>query len=161
MADATVDLSKPCTISITREFDAPRELVWTAITDPAHVDVWWGPDGFKNITQKNDLRVGGSWIFVMRSPDGHDFPNAITYRELVPPERLAYRQGTSEEENPEQDFNAVITLEDLAGKTRLTLTMTFASQEALDLVIRDYGAVEGGIQHLEKLSDHLERMRVR
>lgn len=155
---ATSDLSNDLEIRTTRVFDAPRELVWKALTDPAHTDNWWGPDGFTNVTRKHETRPGGSWVFTMRGPDGREYPNAITYREVVAPERLAFRHGTSEEEDPEQDFHTVITLEDVGGKTRLTMTARFKDKAARDLVIREYGAVEGGRQHLDKLAAYVARM---
>jgi uncharacterized protein YndB with AHSA1/START domain len=159
MGKAETDLSNDLEIRTSRVFDAPRELVWSALTDPAHVDAWWGPDGFTNITAKHDFRAGGSWVFTMRGPDGKDYPNAITYREIKPFERLAYRHGSSERENPGEDFNTVILLEDLGGKTRLTMRATFKDKARRDFVIREYGAVEGARQHLEKLADQLERMQ--
>lgn len=156
--DAFVDLNGAREIRLTRDYDAPRELVWKALTDPAHVEVWWGPDGFTNTTEKIDVRPGGSWVFVMHGPDGKDYPNAITYREVTEPERLVFRHGTGETENPDEDFGTVITLEDLGGRTRLTMTSTFKDKAARDFVIRNFGAVEGGKQTLQKLADHLERM---
>jgi uncharacterized protein YndB with AHSA1/START domain len=95
----------------------------------------------------------------MRGPDGTDYPNAVTYREIKPFERLAYRHGSSEEENPAEDFHTVILLEELGDKTRLTMTATFKDKARRDQVIREYGAVEGARQHLEKLADHIERIR--
>ena len=159
--DAIVDLNREREIRIVRDYDAPRALVWKALTDPAHVEVWWGPDGFTNTTEKFDVRPGGSWVFVMHGPDGKDWPNAITYREVIEPERLVFRHGTAEEEDPDGDFGTVITLEDLGGnpaRTRLTMTSTFKDKAARDLVIRNFGALEGGRQTLQKLADHLERM---
>ncbi|HEX2613155.1 MAG TPA: SRPBCC domain-containing protein [Fibrobacteria bacterium] len=159
MSDAVSDLSNDLEIRTSRIFDAPRELVWKALTHPDHVDVWWGPDGFTNITAKHEFRAGGSWVFTMRGPDGTDYPNAVTYREIKPFERLAYRHGSSEEENPAEDFHTVILLEELGDKTRLTMTATFKDKARRDQVIREYGAVEGARQHLEKLADHIERIR--
>jgi uncharacterized protein YndB with AHSA1/START domain len=156
--EAVLDLSNGREMRVTREFDAPRALVWRALTDPAHVDVWWGPDGFTNTTKKIDVRAGGTWVFVMHGPDGTDYDNVISYRELVAPERMVYRHGSTEVENPDEDFNTVVTLEDLGGRTRLTMVATFKEQAARDLVIREFGAAEGAMQHLQKLSDHLERM---
>jgi uncharacterized protein YndB with AHSA1/START domain len=95
----------------------------------------------------------------MHGPDGRDYPNAMTFREIVAPERLAYRHGTSEKENPEKDFGTVITLADLGGgRTRVTLTSLFKDEAARELVVREYGAVEGGVQHLQKLAKHVEQM---
>jgi uncharacterized protein YndB with AHSA1/START domain len=152
------DLSVGREIRHTRVFDAPRELVWKALTDPAHVDAWWGPDGFTNATEKRDFRPGGSWVYVMRGPDGTEYPNVVTFREIAAPERLAYRHGSTEAENPDKDFNTVITLEDLGGKTRLTMIGTFKDQAARDFVIREFHALEGGRQHLENLARHLASM---
>jgi uncharacterized protein YndB with AHSA1/START domain len=158
MSEAKLDLSIGHQMRVTRDFDAPRALVWKALTDPAHVDVWWGPDGFTNTTKKIDVRPGGSWVFVMHGPDGTDYDNAISYKEVVAPERLVYRHGATEAENPDEDFNTVVTLEDLGGKTRLTMIATFKDVAARDFVIREVGAAEGAMQHLQKLSEHLERM---
>jgi len=159
--DTRVDLGTPREIRLVREYDAPRELVWKALTDPAHVEVWWGPDGFTNTTTKIDVRPGGSWVFVMHGPDGKDWPNAITYHEIVAPERIVFRHGEGEDVNPDEDFASVITLEDLGGdpaRTRLTMISTFKDQTTRDFLIRTVGAVEGGKQTLQKLEDHLERM---
>ena len=75
-------------IVTTRVFDAPRDLVWAAWTDPAHLAQWWGPDGFTTTTSAYDLRPGGTWRFMMHGPDGSDYPNRITFDEIVRPERL-------------------------------------------------------------------------
>ncbi|MDB5033076.1 MAG: Activator of Hsp90 ATPase 1 family protein [Chlorobi bacterium] len=73
---------------IERIFDAPRELVWKAWTDPEHLVKWWGPKNFTAPVAKIDLRVGGKYLYCMRSPEGQDFWSTGTYREIVPPERL-------------------------------------------------------------------------
>ena len=159
--DTVIDLNAPREIRLVREYDAPRELVWKALTDPAHVEVWWGPDGFTNTTTKIDVRPGGSWVFMMHGPDGKDWPNAITYLEVVEPERLVFRHGAAEDENTGEDFGTVITLEDVGGtpaRTRLTMTSTFKDRATRDFLIRTVGAVEGGKQTLQKLADHLERI---
>ena len=158
MTAAITDLTHDREIRTIRIFDAPCDLVWKALTDPAHVDQWWGPDGFTNTTKKIDVRPGGAWVFVMHGPNGVDYDNVISYREVVAPERLVYRHGSTEEENPDEDFATVLTLKDLGGKTRLTMVATFKDTAARDYVIREVGAAEGAKQHLEKLSDHLARM---
>jgi uncharacterized protein YndB with AHSA1/START domain len=159
MVDATVDLSSDREIRMVREYDAPRTLVWQALTDPAHVDVWWGPDGFTNTTKSIDVRPGGSWVFVMHGPDGTDYENVISYREIVEPERLVFRHGVTEIENANNDFSTVITLDDIGGRTRLTMASVFKDQATRDFLIKTVGAIEGGKQTLQKLDDHLERMR--
>src|SRR6478609_11598342 len=65
-------------IVTTRLIDAPRELVYEAFTDARHVGHWFGPDGFTTTTRSMDVRPGGQWIFVMRGPDGTEWPNVVT-----------------------------------------------------------------------------------
>ena len=71
-------------ITITREFDAPREKVWRAWTDPDRLMKWWGPKGFTSPFCKIDLRVGGKYLYDMRSSEGRDYWSTGTYREIVP-----------------------------------------------------------------------------
>ncbi len=150
---SSIDLEQdPCVIVTTRVFDAPRDLVWAAWTDPAHLGQWWGPDGFTTTTSAYDLRPGGTWRFMMHGPDGTDYPNRITFDEIVRPERLTYRHGDDKE--PAQ-FNTTVTFEDIGGRTRLTLLAQFPSAAARDRVIRDYGADKGAAQTLSRLAEFL------
>ena len=73
---------------ITRVFDAPRELVWKAWTDPKYIMQWWGPKDFTSPACKMDFRVGGKLLCCMKSPDGQEFWNAVEYHEIVPPEKI-------------------------------------------------------------------------
>ena len=77
-------------IVVSRVFGAPRELVWEAMVNPAHVTNWWGPRGFSTTTEKMDLRPGGIWKHVMHGPDGTDYPNESTFLEVEKPERIVY-----------------------------------------------------------------------
>jgi uncharacterized protein YndB with AHSA1/START domain len=83
-------------------FDAPRELVFSAFTDPEHLSQWWGPNGFTTTTHAFEFRPGGVWRFVMHGPDGPDYQNRITYDEFVPPERIVYRHGAGDDVEPVQ-----------------------------------------------------------
>ena len=86
-AKSSLDLdTDPRSIIGMREFDAPRDLVFAAWTDPKHLAQWWGPNGFTTTTMSFDLRSGGIWRFVMHGPDGRDYQNRITFEEIVPPE---------------------------------------------------------------------------
>jgi len=80
-------------IIISRVYDAPRDLVWEAMTDPKHVVHWWGPRGFSTTTEVMDVRPGGTWKHVMRGPDGTEYPNKSIFVEVVKPERLVYTHG--------------------------------------------------------------------
>jgi uncharacterized protein YndB with AHSA1/START domain len=139
------------TLVHSRLLAAPRALVWRALTDPAQVNVWWGPTGFQNTEVTQDVRVGGEWRFKMIGPDGTVYPNLIKYVEVVPEERLVWDHG---------DFDAVqfrgqITLTDEGGKTRVALGVKLADRKGRDAVLK-YG-LEGGQQTLAKLEAFLRR----
>lgn len=146
---------------ITRVFDAPRELVWQAWTDPKYVMQWWGPKGFTSPACKMDLRVGGKSLFCMKSPDGQEGWNAVEYHEIVPYEKIVSSMYFSDAEgnriDPEQlgmEHEAVdgaydVTLfEDLGdGRTRLTQIGNEPMESA-----RDSGQLEGWEQMFDKLA---------
>jgi uncharacterized protein YndB with AHSA1/START domain len=120
-------------VVITRTFDAPRELVWQAWTDPKHIMQWWGPAGFNNERCESDLRIGGRFQLEMRAPDGNVYPCVGTFREIVAPERIVY-EGEAAEGHPcgaGIPPRAVVTISfaEQQGKTRLTLHTRFASTE--------------------------------
>ena len=139
-------------ITTTRLINAPRERVFDAWTDPVHVGHWWGPNGFSTTTHEMRVEVGGGWRFVMHGPDGTDYPNRIVYTEVVRPERLAYGHGDFEREH----FKAVVSFMDVAGKTQLTLRLTFPSAEAC-AAVKARGAVEGGQQTLARFAAYVEQ----
>ena len=147
----------PRSIITTRVYDAPRELVWTAWTDPEHLAQWWGPDGFSTTTSAYDLRPGGVWRFVMHGPDGRDYQNRITFDEIVKPERITYHHGGGDDVEPVQ-FRTTVTFEDISGKTRLTLHAVFPSAAARERVIKQYGADKGAVQTLSRLADYLVKL---
>ncbi len=150
--DAHVPADEPV-IAFNRLLDAPRELVWEVFTDPRHLARWWGPNGFSITTHSHAARKGGVWDFVMHGPDGTDYDNKITYEELAKPARLVYRHGGPGD--PDQ-FHVTITFADEGGKTRLVMHSRFPSVAARDHVIREFGAVEGGVQHLGRLAGYLQ-----
>jgi uncharacterized protein YndB with AHSA1/START domain len=119
---------------ITRVFDAPRELVWKAWTDPEHVARWWGPKNYTSPVCKIDFRVGGKYLFCMRSPEGKDFWSTGTYKEIIPPEKIVVTDSFADSEGnvvsateygmPEMplELQVTVTFEDLGdGKTKMTL----------------------------------------
>ena len=144
-------------IELSREFDAPRELVFQAYTDPAHAGHWWGPDGFTNTVHEMDVRPGGMWRFIMHGPDGRDWSNRITYQEVSPPERLVYLHGEDVDDDPGA-FHVTVRFDDLGGRTRVTQRMVFASKAQRDGVV-SFGAIELGKQTMNKLAAYLDRMR--
>ena len=139
-------------IVISRLLDAPRELVYEMFTKPEHVAQWWGPRGFTNTIHSMDVRPGGEWRFIMHGPDGTDYKNLIVFSEVTPPERLAYDHSDGE---GGQAFQASATFDDQGGKTLVTLRMVFDSAETVRIMVEEVGAVEGGKQTLERLSEYV------
>lgn len=154
---STARLIGDCEIIITRHIRAPQALVWKACTEPGHIDLWWGPDGFTNRTLRMDFRVGGVWEYTMTGPDEKVWPNLITYREIEPISRLAYDHG--DPENPRQ-FEAELRFEEQNGGTLVTLRTLFASKEARDYVVEHVGAIEGGKQTLAHLDKYTSTFMV-
>jgi uncharacterized protein YndB with AHSA1/START domain len=150
--EATSKLVGDREIVITRMVKAPRALVWKVCTDPAHIDRWWGPNGFSNKTLAHDLRVGGQWKYTMTAADGTVFPNLITYTEVTPIDRLAYDHG--DWEDPKM-FLGSLTFTDVPDGTLITLRTVFPTKEACDHAIEKYGAAEGGEQTLTRLAEYV------
>ena len=94
-------------IVISRDIDAPRELVFEAFTEVRHLSQWWGPEGFTTTTRSFEFRVGGEWDFVMHGPDGTDYKEWITWTEIAPPERIALLHGESRDDP--NAFESVLT----------------------------------------------------
>ena len=147
---------------VTRVFDAPRELVWKAWTEPKYVMQWWGPKDFTAPVCRMDFRVGGKSLFCMKTPDGQEFWNAIEYHEIVPHEKIVSSMYFSDAEGNKIEAEEVgieheaidgafdVTLfEDLGdGRTKLTLIGNEPMESA-----RESGQLEGWNQILEKLAD--------
>src|SRR5438105_4503676 len=115
-------------LAITRRFDAPRELVWRAWTEPEHIAQWWGPNGFTNTIHEMDVRPGGVWRVMMHGPDGTDYPNKIVYHEVVPHERLAYWHGDDVDEGG-MHFDVTVTFTAIGDETEVTMTLLFDTAE--------------------------------
>lgn len=143
-------------IVLTRVFDAPRELVFKAFTDPKHVAQWWGPNGFTNTIHEMDVRPGGVWRFIMHGPNGVDYPNRVVYSEVVKPERLAWAHGS--DDGKPANFHATVTFAEQGGKTRVTMRMLFATAAERDKTVKEVGAIEGGNQTLARLAAYLPKM---
>jgi uncharacterized protein YndB with AHSA1/START domain len=155
-AKSSLDLtSDPRAMIGTREFDAPRDLVYAVFTDPKHLAQWWGPNGFTTTTSSFDMRPGGVWRFVMHGPDGRDYQNRITYEEIVPPARIVYRHGGEPDVEPVQ-MRQTIVFDDLDGRrTRITWRLDFPSAAERERVIKEYAADTGMVQTLTRLADYL------
>ncbi len=144
-------------IATSRVFDAPRDLVWRAWTDPKHLARWYGPNGFTVTTDEMDVRAGGTWRHTLHGPDGTDYPNLTRYVEVVRPERLVYEHGSAERE--EDRFAVTVTFADEGGgKTRVSMRMVCATRESRDRFVNVFGALQGQRQNLDRLETHLEAL---
>ena len=136
---SSLDLdTDPCVIEGTRVFAAPRKLVFDAFTKPEHLAQWWGPNGFTNTVHHMEVRPGGTWLLTMHGPDGRDYPNLVSYQEVVEPERLVYLHGEPGGD-PSQAFHVTVTFVETAGKTEVTMLAVFPTKEARDFVVREVG----------------------
>ena len=146
---------------ITRVFDAPRELVWKAWTDPKYVMQWWGPKGFTSPFCKMDFRVGGKFLLSMRTPDGWEGWNGGEYYEIVPYEKIVSSMYFSDSKGNKvdaaeygielesiDDAHNVILFEDIGnGQTKLTFIGNETMQNAIET-----GQLEGWAEQLDKLA---------
>ena len=146
-----MDETKNREVVLQREVPFARELVWKAMTDPDHVNRWWGPEGFRNEDVTMDFRVGGLWSYTMVGPDGTRFPNRVYFKELTPPARMLFDHG----DDQRVWFETTITLDTTARGTRVTIRQLFPTQAERDEVVEKYGAIEGGQQHLAKLEAYV------
>jgi uncharacterized protein YndB with AHSA1/START domain len=122
---------------IERIFDAPREQVWRAWTDPELFMRWWGPSTFTSPTCRMDVRPGGRYVWSMRDPDGNDYYSAGTFLEVTPPERLVYTDSFADKDGNiippsaygmsdafPTELTVTVTLEDLGQRTKMRTTFS-------------------------------------
>jgi len=144
-------------IVLTRVFDAPRELVYRAWTDPEHIQRWFGPKDFTCTTHAIDLRVGGTWRFDMLAPDGKRYPNRMTFLQMKAPELLVFDHGGDSDDDP-QTFRVTITFDSQSnGKTVVTMRQLHPTKAQREAKI-GFGAVEIGNTTLDKLDAHLRSL---
>jgi uncharacterized protein YndB with AHSA1/START domain len=153
-------ISDPTTWALDREIvlvrvlDATREAVFAAWTDADAFCQWFGPVGFTCTVREMNVRPGGRACFDMDAPDGTVFTNRFDYLEVVAGERLVLDHGSDTDDDPAR-FRVTITLDEQAdGKTVLTLRQLHPTAEQRDAKI-GFGAVELGLQTMQKLAHHL------
>lgn len=157
---AAVELTTPSELEIVvvRKFRAPRELVFSAWTEPHHVKQWWGPHGFTVPHCEIDLRVGGAFRIDMRAPDGTVYPTTGTYRQVAPPERLAYTEIFGCLGRPELSSLVTVSFAETAGTTTVTVHCLCLSKAHRDALI-EIGVEQGWTQTFERLAAYVPTMR--
>jgi uncharacterized protein YndB with AHSA1/START domain len=152
---ATVTTPTDREIHIERIFDAPRDKVFAAFTNPELVPEWWGPHGTTTVVDAMDVRPGGSWRFIGRGSDGSETAFRGTYREVTPPERIV--QTFEWEGMPGHVSVETAVFEDLGDRTRLVATTLFHTTEERDGMLQS--GMEGGMNETyERLDALLARM---
>jgi uncharacterized protein YndB with AHSA1/START domain len=139
-----------------RTFDAPRERVWEAFTDPEIVPRWWGKRGTTTIIEEMDVRPGGRWRYVSRDAGRDDVVFYGEYLEVKPPERFSWTfmfdvEGIGPQGGPETH-----TFEDLEGRTRVRSVGHFDAVESIDMALAT-GMVGGAIETWDRLAEELAR----
>ena len=161
-------VNEPERMVVTRVFDAPRELVWKAWTEPKYVMQWWGPKGFTCPACEMDFRVGGKSLLCMKTPDGQEGWNAVEYHEIVLHEKIVSSMYFSDSKGnkiePEElglqdeaiDGAYDVTLfEDLGnGQTKLTLIGNEPMKSA-----KESGQFEGWVETLDKIAAVVAELR--
>jgi uncharacterized protein YndB with AHSA1/START domain len=150
---AVVALPTDTQILITREFDAPRHLVYKAWTTPELIKRWWSGDRGEVTIAEVDLRVGGTWRYVMTAHGGFEVAFRGEYREIVPNERIVATEIY--EGMPEAEAVTTNTFTEKDGRTTLTVLVQHPSRECRDAHLNS--GMEGGMQ---EAMDHLEQVAV-
>jgi len=136
---------------LTRTFDAPRELVFKAWTDPKHLSKWWGPRGFTTRILEMDVRPGGIWRYAMRGPDGNDYPFDGEYVEVVEPERLVFDGSIMA--SPELRVWTEVTFADRGRRTEVAVRQVYSFESDATR-----GASMGWNQQLDRLGEFLSKV---
>jgi uncharacterized protein YndB with AHSA1/START domain len=149
----TVTTPSDTEIVLTRVFDAPRHLVFAALTKPELLKRWFGARGWDLVDCQVDLRVGGAWRFVSRGPDGMDMGQRGVYREIMPPDRLVYTELFDDQSYPGETLITTVLVEQ-HGRTTMTSTVRYATQEGRDIVL-SYPMARGVGESYDRLAELL------
>jgi len=152
--DTTTIYSDGTELVFERTFDAPREQVWKAFTDPQIVPRWWGKRGSTTTVVEMDVRPGGTWRYVSSAPDREDVAFYGEYLEVTPPERIRWTfmfdvEGLGPQGGPETH-----TFEDLGGRTMIRSVGHFDSVESIEGALAT-GMVGGAIETWDRLAEVL------
>ncbi len=135
---------------MSRVFDVPRDLLWKCFTDPERMKHWWGPKGFTVIASKMDLRVGGTYHYGMKAPDGSLMWGLFTYREIVPQEKLVFVNSFSDEKGG-------VTRHPAAPTWPLLMLSTFTFEDAAQRQDQVHRALADARRHAGRTGDLRQR----
>jgi len=149
----TVDRKKLIVVA-ERTFRAQPAHIFEVVTSPKSVPHWWGPRRFETSVDKMDVRVGGSWRYVVRTEDGTQYAFHGVYREVSAPKRLSYTFNV-EGASGEQETVETVTFEEVGNKTRMTQTVEYKSLNDLEQVVSS-GMESRVIEAWERLAELVE-----
>jgi len=149
--DTTAVYSEDGDLTFERTFDAPRDKVWKAFTDPEAIPHWWGKHGTTTIVEEMDVRVGGKWRYVNRADDREEVAFYGEYLEVDPPQGFTWTfmfdvEGVGPMGGPE-----TYIFEEVGGKTKVVSTGHMGSVEVLEGALST-GMVEGGLETWDRLA---------
>ena len=141
-------------LTITRVFNAPRQLVWEVWTNPEHIAKWWGPTGMETRVEKQDFKVGGSWRYAMTMPNGQDFIAEGTFEEIVEHIKIV---SAADFKPMTQGVTLSNLFEDEGTGTRLTFdvihpTAEYAKQQ------KDMGFEKGWGSHFDRMQEYVSTL---
>ena len=154
--DLKLTLPSDTEIVMTREFDAPRRIVWKAMNDPDLIPRWWGPRKYKTVVEYMDFRVGGKWRFLNVGADGQSFGFSGEYLEIVEPEKVVQTMGF--DGAPGEVGRNTVRLTERDGRTLITETSVFSSKAARDAMIAS-GMESGARETYERLAELIATLR--
>jgi uncharacterized protein YndB with AHSA1/START domain len=135
-------------LRLTKDLQAPVDLLWKVWTEPAHLEAWWGPFSHTSTIQKMDFSEGGEWRLSMTGPDGTVYPNRSIFREIIP-----FHKIELEHFNPH--FIATVYFEPLGKQTRIEWISVFDTPADFDIIVKTFKADQGQKENIQKLEKYL------
>ena len=152
MATEIISSTPESEIVSTRNFDAPRELVYKAWADPAHLKNWWGPKGFTNTINIFDFCVGGRWSFIMHGPDKGNYPNECEFIKIEVPSLIAWKRHSK------PHFQVLATFDEITeNETQVVFKMLFNSPEECNK-LKPF-VVDKNEENFDRLEIELNKMK--
>ena len=152
MATEIISTTPESEIVSTRNFDAPRELVYKAWADPSHLKNWWGPKGFTNTFNIFDFRVGGRWSFMMHGPDKGNYPNECEFIKIEVPSLIAWKRHSK------PHFQVLATFDEITeNETQVVFKMLFNSPDECNK-LKPF-VVDKNEENFDRLEIELNKMK--
>ncbi len=142
---------------VSRLIAEPTALVFNAWIEPKQLEQWWGPNGFTTTVHEMDVVEGGITRLVMHGPDGVDYPSKLVYTNITAAKRLSYMHSDDgDADNDAAAFGVTVSFEDDGHQTRVTMLALFKTAAERERVVKEYDALQGANQTLERLDKFLQ-----